>query len=609
MSENGRTVTEVAAIHGYILEATLGAGSSGTVYAADQPSLSRRVAIKELSPQLAGDPGFLAAFRAEAQLMATIDSAHCVRVFDFIEEGGIALLVCELVDGATLRQVLQHAGRLTPEQSLGVLKGALQGLEEAHVTGVIHRDVKPENILVDRDGVSKLADFGLAIRGDDANAMVSSGSAAYMSPEQAAGEPVDPRSDLYSCGAILFELITGRPPYLAAEPLAVMRMHRTEPVPDAHSVNRSVPEAVAAVVARAMAKQPADRYPSVTEFLQDLESAAQAGYGRDWESRSSLISLVGAAIGAGGATLAATGGAAAAGSGTAAAATGTTIVGAASVGGTTVGSGASAAGGTATTAAVAAPAAAAAVPAQALPGTAKAAASVTAKSGRRGPALVAAGVAAVAVVLAGSVALGMGALSHPKAQSARVAAGTTPPKTAPAITHVDPCSLLTPQDLEGVLGAGYTTTPEGSSSGSLGASYTFGASCLYVSTELGALGGPRAGVRLRTKTSSELAWRRQIPGHTLENWFATSVSGLAAGRSGSAVVKVPALGDRAEAVGSPSKDIMAVSTGPGVTLVALQGQVGLRLSLSEDDPSSYPEPMFTAIEGLARAALARVPRT
>jgi hypothetical protein len=577
MTRVSRTLTEIAASAGYVLEGAVGAGSSGTVYAAAQRSLSRRVAIKELSPHLAGDPGFLTAFQAEARLMATIDSEHCVRVFDFIGEGGTALLVCELVDGATLRQVLQQAGRLTPEQSLGVLKGALQGLQAAHKTGVVHRDVKPENILVDRDGVSKLADFGLATRTGDTAAMVSSGTAAYMSPEQAAGGAVDPRSDLYSCGAILFELLTGRPPFVAAEPLAVMRMHQTEPAPDARSVDRSVPEAVAAVVRRAMAKQPEDRYPAVADLLQDLENAAQSSYGTDWESRSSMVSVVSATIGAGAATLGASAAAASASSASAAATA--TSVGGTTVGGTTV-AGGGAAGSTAGE--VAAAATATAVPA--------AAGEVAAKGAWMGLALPAAGVALVAVLVAGAaVALGMGTRGHPQARPA-LRPGSSP--TVAAKSHIAACPLLTVADLDPVVGAGFTTNRVENRAVGLA---PFGDGCEYRSIATDSAGNPQTTVTLSITSASEFASTNN--GKTLDDLAANYMSSFSG--PGFAKVSVPGLGDHADIAGN------CISTCFSALFVR-QAQVGLGLGIN--GLNSSPADSFTRTESLARAALARVPR-
>lgn len=293
-------------VGGYVFEQPIGQGASGTVYVAFQPDLQRYVAIKELSRALVRDPEFLERFRREARTMAALDSAHCVRVFDFFERPGEAYLVTELIDGATLREVADKNGPLTPEQALYVLRGALLGLIDAHALGLVHLDIKPANILCDRDGVSKLGDFGLAERsGWSSPNALPTGSPLYASPEQATGGAVDARSDVYACGAMLFELLTGRPPYVAETALAVLSMHASEPVPDPRTVAPRLPGGVAWVVIKAMAKNPAERFQTAAQFLDTLDREAQAGYGADWQERGSVLPLVAATIAAGAAAAAA----------------------------------------------------------------------------------------------------------------------------------------------------------------------------------------------------------------------------------------------------------------------------------------------------------------
>ncbi|MFN2464818.1 MAG: serine/threonine-protein kinase [Candidatus Dormibacteria bacterium] len=321
----------------YQVRGTLGAGAYGTVYLGWQDDLQRPVAIKELGQQMVTDPAFLEGFREEARIMALLDHPNCVKVFDFLEVGGRAYLVSEFVDGASLRQVVTDSGSLSPQQSLGVLKGSLQGLGHAHQLGLVHRDVKPENILADREGTSKLADFGQAYFGAGPGAAGAlTGSPPYMSPEQARGGICDARSDLYSAGAILFEFLTGRPPYMADNPMAIMRAHVNDPVPDPRKLNKKLPKQATKLMARALAKDPAARFESAGEMLAALEDTARAGYGKNWEQSAAIKGLV-AASAAGAAVAAGAVGAAAAG---AAGATGATAV-----GGTTVGAGAVATGG------------------------------------------------------------------------------------------------------------------------------------------------------------------------------------------------------------------------------------------------------------------------
>ena len=285
----------------YRVERTLGTGSSGTVVLAIDQQLDRPVAVKELAPALAADPSFIEGFREEARVMAQLDNEHCVRVYEFLQEPGHAWLVSEFIDGASLRAIIDKAGPLTGEQSLGVIKGALEGLHAAHQLGLVHRDVKPENMLSDREGVSKLADFGQAIpssTGPGAAGGVPSGTAAYMSPEQAANASVDHRSDLYSAGIVLFELLTGQVPFRGDSALAVMRQHITEAVPDARTVKPSLAEPLAMMLRHATAHDPGERPQDAEALLVELEAAAVATYGEDWEERSSHKKLVLAALAA-----------------------------------------------------------------------------------------------------------------------------------------------------------------------------------------------------------------------------------------------------------------------------------------------------------------------
>jgi hypothetical protein len=317
----------------YELRGTLGAGAFGTVYLGYQADLDRKVAIKELAPRYASDPAFLEMFRQEARIMGYLDDPHCVRVFDFLEIGGHAYLVSEFVEGASLRKVIESSGKLSPEQSLGVLKGCLMGLGHAHQLGLTHRDIKPENILADQEGTSKLADFGQAGQTGTGSSTGSSGSPAYMSPEQVHGQPLDPRSDLYSMGCVLFEFFTGRVPFIADNPMAMMRAQVSELPPDPRHQNPALPEAAVFMLGRALAKDPAQRYQSAGEFQAALEQAAQAGYGRDWERSASIKGMVaGAAALAAGAGVAGAVGAGAAGSAAAGTAAGGTTAATATVG-------------------------------------------------------------------------------------------------------------------------------------------------------------------------------------------------------------------------------------------------------------------------------------
>src|SRR5439155_223316 len=220
-------------------------------------------------------------------------------VLDVVDDGVVLAIVSELVDGASLAAVIERAGRLNGPQASGVLSGALEGLAHVHALGLLHRDVKPANILVTRDGTSKLADFGLAgpiaeLRGTPEVV----GTPAYMSPEQARGEPLDIRSDLYSCGAVLFELLCGRAVFATNDPNEAMRMHRDIQAPDPRALDNRIPETVATVVSKALAKDPAARHQSAGEFHTDLDDAATTAYGTNWLTHASLAASVATTIGA-----------------------------------------------------------------------------------------------------------------------------------------------------------------------------------------------------------------------------------------------------------------------------------------------------------------------
>ena len=284
----------------YTILGTIGSGTSGTVFLAMDPDLGRQVAVKQLSPQLAADPGFLDRFRHEAAVMARLTHPNCVQVYDFLEERAGAYIISEYVAGASLRRVLEDHGRLAPEQALAVTRGALSGLAFAHELGLVHRDVKPENLLADLAGVSKLADFGQAtFTGELAGgARQTSGSPAYMSPEQVRGESGDVRSDVYAAGAVMFEFLAGRPPFVALSRLAVMKMQLERQPPDLSRVNPRVPARLTAVVNQALAKEARDRYSSAGEFQAVLEEVARDSYGAGWLEAGSITALVAAAAGA-----------------------------------------------------------------------------------------------------------------------------------------------------------------------------------------------------------------------------------------------------------------------------------------------------------------------
>ena len=242
--------------------------------------LGRTVALKVLRPELARDPAFQARFRREAQAAASLNAPCIVSVYDTGEdENGVPFIVMERVEGRTLREVLQQEGRLLPQRALEVAADVCAALQVAHESGIVHRDVKPGNVMLTPSGEVKVMDFGIARAVADAAVTATQtsaivGTAAYLSPEQARGEHVDARSDLYSTGCLLYELVTGAPPFTGDSPVAVAYQHvREDPVPPT-AYDETLSPDVDAVVLKAMSKNPANRYQSAAEMREDLLRAA-----------------------------------------------------------------------------------------------------------------------------------------------------------------------------------------------------------------------------------------------------------------------------------------------------------------------------------------------
>ncbi|MFD5326298.1 serine/threonine-protein kinase [Streptomyces sp. NPDC127092] len=264
-------------VPGYAAVKALGRGAGGRVVLARHEATGVPVAVKYLSERLHGDRDFLARFRAEARLLGDLRHPCVVRLYEYVEARSGAAIVMEAVDGVTLREMLRAHGATGPEAALVLLKGSLLGLGAAHAAGVVHRDYKPENVLVRADGSSALADFGIAVRaGREAEA---AGTPAYMAPEQWEGEPAGPASDVYAAAAVFYECLTGRRPFQADDLIALRLQHLRAPV-----ALEDVPEPVRDLLRKGLAKEAADR-PGIEAFLADLERAAVAGYGAGWEER------------------------------------------------------------------------------------------------------------------------------------------------------------------------------------------------------------------------------------------------------------------------------------------------------------------------------------
>jgi hypothetical protein len=265
-------------VPGYTGLKLLGSGGFGEVVLARHDGSGTQVAIKYLRQELLADARFAEMFRGEAAVLAGLDDPHVVRLYEYVESPSGAAIVMELVDGVSLRQILARQGGTTPEAALVVLQGSLLGLAAAHARGVVHRDYKPDNVLVDGVGASKLTDFGIAARAGDRS--VKGGTLAYAPPEQFGGVPASPAGDVYAATATFFECLTGRPPFRGDTAAELMYRHMSEPVPvDA------VPGPVRPLVAAGMAKAPGDRPADAAAFVAALDQVAARAYGPDWQER------------------------------------------------------------------------------------------------------------------------------------------------------------------------------------------------------------------------------------------------------------------------------------------------------------------------------------
>jgi serine/threonine-protein kinase len=257
------------------LERPVGAGGMGQVWLARQLSLDRTVAVKILAPDLARDPEYVQRFRREAMHAAKISSSYVVQTYDAVEERGLAFIVMEFLEGRTLEERLKHKGPLAEAQALHVLQQGAKGLAAAHDLGLVHRDVKPANIFLQKKGPIKLLDFGLVHAEGEMTHLTSPGTVMgtpdYMSPEQCEGKPATAVSDLYSLGATAYAALAGRAPFRGANPVAVLRMHLdTEPRP-LRELRPELGEPTELLIRRLMAKDPADRPKRAKDVAQEAE--------------------------------------------------------------------------------------------------------------------------------------------------------------------------------------------------------------------------------------------------------------------------------------------------------------------------------------------------
>ena len=265
---------------GYLILSRLGRGGMADVYAARDMNLERDVAIKVLRPDLARDRDYITRFRREAKAAAKLNHSNIVQIYEVGENASRHYIAQELISGQNLKEYLDRNGAIAPDQAIEILFGVASALDAAAVEGITHRDIKPENVMWSKAGEVKVADFGLARLGNDADgsradltqAGLTLGTPRYMSPEQVQGRPVDPRSDLYSLGVMMYHLLAGRPPFEADDPLALAFAHVNEtPKPlDRVRGNKEVPEWMIAIVAKLLRKDPLERFQSPGELLDTL---------------------------------------------------------------------------------------------------------------------------------------------------------------------------------------------------------------------------------------------------------------------------------------------------------------------------------------------------
>lgn len=270
----------------YEIGDALGFGGMSEVRRGRDTVLGRDVAVKIMRPELARDDSFYQRFRREAQNSASLNHPSIVAIYDQGEEptadGALPYIVMEIVEGDTLRDIVKMDGAMDIDRSLGVMADVCGALDFSHKKGIIHRDVKPANIMISRDGAVKVMDFGIARAVSDATSTLTKtssvlGTAQYLSPEQARGETVDARSDLYSAGCVLYEMVTGEPPFTGESPVAVAYQHVRETPQPPSSVNPQVSRYVDAVIMQAMAKNPENRYASAGEMRSDLLAVLSGG--------------------------------------------------------------------------------------------------------------------------------------------------------------------------------------------------------------------------------------------------------------------------------------------------------------------------------------------
>src|ERR671937_2382873 len=279
----------------YRLEERIGAGGMSTVYRAFDPMLERWVAIKLMHRDISHEPDQLERFRREARAAAALNHPHLVTVIDAGEDDGTPYIVFEYVEGETLKDRIRRIGRLPVAEAVAYAIEIGRGLSAAHARRLVHRDVKPQNVLIDSEGRAKVTDFGIA-RSLEADGLTQTGrvlgTTDYVSPEQAMGRGVDARTDIYSLGVLLYEMLTGEVPFTAETVVGVAMKHVNEDMPDVQRLRPEISSALAAVVERATAKDPKRRYRDMASLLADLEGALEVEVARAGTAHGAATSVL-----------------------------------------------------------------------------------------------------------------------------------------------------------------------------------------------------------------------------------------------------------------------------------------------------------------------------